>query len=136
MPAATLVRLHTSSQQKPGNSMTPLVLALDQGTTSSRAIVFDSQLAVRGRGQFEFTQDLADMLDMAVDRPTILETTALGAAWLAGHYAGIWPDQSGFADLWRLDRRFEPHLSVLERQRRFATWKKAVRATISMTGSN
>ncbi len=34
-------------------------------------------------------QDLADMLDMAVDRPTILETTALGAAWLAGHYAGI-----------------------------------------------
>ena len=56
MPAATLVRLHTSSQQKPGNSMTPFVLALDQGTTSSRAIVFDSQLAVRGRGQFEFTQ--------------------------------------------------------------------------------
>ena len=81
-------------------------------------------------------QDLADMLDMAVDRPTILEITALGAAWLAGHYAGILPDQSGFADLWRLDRRFKPHLSALERQRRFATWKKAVRATISMTGPN
>ena len=73
---------------------------------------------------------------MLARRLFLMKTTALGAAWLAGHYAGIVPDQSGFADIWRLDRRFEPHLSVLERQRRFATWKKAVRATISMTGPN
>ena len=43
-------------------------------------------------------QYLADMLDAPVDRPIILETTALGVAWLAGSRAGVWPDQAGFAE--------------------------------------
>ncbi|MHA1190614.1 MAG: FGGY family carbohydrate kinase, partial [Alphaproteobacteria bacterium] len=61
-----------------------------------------------GMVQSDWTmQCLADILDAPVDRPTILETTALGAAWLAGRDAGVWPDRDGFAESWRLDRRFE-----------------------------
>ncbi len=71
-------------------------------------------------------QFLADMLDAPVDRPTILETTALGAAWLAGSKAGVWPDQSGFAKLWKLDRRFEPRMPAAERARKYALWTSAV----------
>ena len=47
-------------------------------------------------------QRLADLLGAPVDRPQILETTALGAAWLAGMKQGVWPDQDGFASAWRL----------------------------------
>ena len=53
-------------------------------------------------------QRLADILAAPVDRPAILETTALGAAWLAGRQAGVWPDMEGFRETWRRDRRFEP----------------------------
>jgi glycerol kinase len=80
-------------------------------------------------------QFLADILDAPVDRPTTLETTALGAAWLAGHAAGVWPDQVGFADHWRLDRRFEAKMSGAERDQRYGAWKRAVRATLEFTGN-
>jgi hypothetical protein len=62
-------------------------------------------------------QFLADMLDAPVERPTILETTALGAAWLAGQRAGVWPDAAGFAKLWKLEHAFKPKLAVAERER-------------------
>src|SRR6185295_16644476 len=51
-------------------------------------------------------QFLADSLDAVVERPTIPETTALGAAWLAGHRSGVWPDADGFARLWKVERAF------------------------------
>ncbi|MDD9911191.1 MAG: glycerol kinase GlpK [Ahrensia sp.] len=76
-------------------------------------------------------QFLADILNAPVDRPTILETTALGAAWLAGSHAGVWPDQAGFAANWALDRRFEPTMSDADRERRYAGWKDAVQRTLS-----
>ncbi len=75
-------------------------------------------------------QVLADLLDAPVDRPTILETTALGAAWLAGHKAGAWPDRDGFATLWRRERRFEPRLAAPDRERKLAGWRRAVAATL------
>jgi glycerol kinase len=75
-------------------------------------------------------QFLADMLAAPVDRPTILETTALGAAWLAGHEAGVWPDQAGFARLLKLDRRFLPAMSGEERERRYRNWQRAVEAVV------
>jgi glycerol kinase len=75
-------------------------------------------------------QFLADMLAAPVDRPTILETTALGAAWLAGSKAGVWPDRVGFAKLWKLERRFTPNMDERERQRKFAGWTAAVGATL------
>ncbi len=76
-------------------------------------------------------QFLADTLAAPVDRPTILETTALGAAWLAGHEAGVLPDQDGFARLLELDRRFEPTMAAHERERRYRNWRSAVDAVIS-----
>ncbi|MEM8788267.1 MAG: glycerol kinase GlpK [Pseudomonadota bacterium] len=76
-------------------------------------------------------QFLADMLGAQVDRPKVLETTALGAAWLAGMSAGIYPDAAAFAGNWELDRRFEPQLAAAERDRRYAGWKDAVARTLS-----
>ena len=76
-------------------------------------------------------QCLADMLDAPVDRPTILETTALGAAWLAGFKAGVWPDMDGFAASWKRERRFEPAMDKTERSRKIGGWRDAVRRTLS-----
>ncbi len=76
-------------------------------------------------------QRLADILDAPVDRPHVLETTALGAAWLAGHAAGVWPDMEAFSSAWKLDRRFEPEMQTAERARRIAAWRDAVRRTLS-----
>jgi glycerol kinase len=75
-------------------------------------------------------QFLADILDAPVDRPTIGETTALGAAWLAGHKAGVWPGAQGFGHLWKLDRGFKPAMAGAERERKYAGWKRAVRAVL------
>jgi len=75
-------------------------------------------------------QFLADMLDAPVERPTVLETTALGAAWLAGQRAGVWPDAEGFAKLWKLERAFKPTLAATERERKYAGWQRAVRAVL------
>lgn len=80
----------------------------------------------------DFTmQFLADILDSPVDRPDILETTALGAAWLAGYKAGVWPDMQGFAERWALDRQFVPRMDAATRDRKIAGWRDAVRRTLS-----
>lgn len=76
-------------------------------------------------------QRLADILDAPVDRPTILETTALGAAWLAGSTVGVWPDAGKFAASWALDRRFEPSMKGKERKRKLAGWSDAVSRTLT-----
>lgn len=76
-------------------------------------------------------QFLADILGAPVDRPTVSETTALGAAWLAGMKAGVYPDAETFARTWALDRRFEPRLAAAERDARYAGWQDAVRRTLS-----
>jgi glycerol kinase len=75
-------------------------------------------------------QFLADILDAPVERPTIGETTALGAAWLAGHKAGVWPDAAGFGKLWKLERGFKPALAAAERERKYAGWQRAVKAVL------
>jgi glycerol kinase len=71
-------------------------------------------------------QSLADLLDAPVDRPTILETTALGAAWLAGMKAGVWPRADEFAAAWERDQRFEPMMEASERKTKIAGWDDAV----------
>ena len=76
-------------------------------------------------------QFLADILGAPVDRPRVLETTALGAAWLAGMRAGVYPDQEGFAAAWALDRRFTPEMDAATREARVAGWRDAVRRTLS-----
>ncbi|MFX4222153.1 MAG: glycerol kinase GlpK [Thalassobaculum sp.] len=76
-------------------------------------------------------QRLTDILAAQVDRPMVLETTALGAAWLAGHKAGVWPDMQGFAKQWKRDRRFEPTMGENVRQRLLDGWRDAVRRTLT-----
>jgi glycerol kinase len=76
-------------------------------------------------------QFLADILDAPVDRPTGLETTALGAAWLAGSYCGAWPDQHTFAANWNRDKRFTPTMEAAKRTRKLEGWRDAVRRTLS-----
>ncbi|MGI1660886.1 glycerol kinase GlpK [Palleronia sp. KMU-117] len=73
-------------------------------------------------------QFLADILGAPVDRPTVAETTAVGAAWLAGMDAGIYPQADEFARGWALERRFEPALSPDDREALYARWKRAVAA--------
>jgi glycerol kinase len=76
-------------------------------------------------------QFLADIIGAKVDRPVVRETTALGAAWLAGQRAGLYPDQAGFAANWALERTFEPQMDASERQEKYASWKRAVAATMA-----
>ena len=76
-------------------------------------------------------QCLADLLDAPVDRPAMLETTALGVAWLAGSHAGVWPDRDGFAASWARDRRFAPRMDAKTRAARIAGWNDAVSRTLS-----
>jgi glycerol kinase len=71
-------------------------------------------------------QFLADMLAAPVDRPAGLETTALGAAWLAGMAAGLYPDRATFAAQWSAARRFIPTMPAGERQARYGGWRAAV----------
>lgn len=79
-------------------------------------------------------QFLSDILGAPVDRPRVLETTAMGAAWLAGSKAGIYPDTARFAESWALERRFDPAMDTEARDSRYAAWKRAVAATIAAAG--
>jgi glycerol kinase len=76
-------------------------------------------------------QGLADILGAPVDRPKVLETTALGAAWLAGMRAGLYPGPAEFARSWALDRRFEPRMEADRREEAYAGWRDAVRRTLT-----
>jgi glycerol kinase len=71
-------------------------------------------------------QFLADMLDLPVERPVVTETTALGAAYLAGLKAGLWSSTQDIAKHWQRDGLFEPALKSAERDRLYAGWKDAV----------
>lgn len=79
-------------------------------------------------------QFLADILGAPVDRPVVRETTALGAAWLAGMRAGICPGREGFAAAWALERRFLPAMAAATRDGLSAGWQDAVRRTLTRPG--
>lgn len=68
----------------------------------------------------------ADVLGVDVVRPRVIETTALGAAYLAGLGVGYWKDESDVATHWQEQRRFRPHLGALQRDRLVAGWTRAV----------
>ena len=76
-------------------------------------------------------QALADQLGAPVDRPRITETTALGAAWLAGWHVGLYGGPQSFSNSWSLDRRFEPELSESSRNKAYDRWRDAIRRTVS-----
>lgn len=75
-------------------------------------------------------QFLADIIGAKVDRPTVLETTALGAAWLAGQRAGVYPAREEFSKTWALERCFEPSMDDETRTRKYGAWQRAVDAVM------
>ena len=75
-------------------------------------------------------QFLADITGAPVDRPEVLETTALGVAWLAGMKMGAMPGQNEFAKQWALQRKFEPKMSENIRAAKYADWRRAVDCTL------
>ena len=77
-------------------------------------------------------QFLADILGAPVDRPALTETTALGAAWLAGMRAGIYPGPEEFAATWARERQFTPAMDPATREARHARWQRAVPATLAV----
>src|SRR5215468_9828055 len=72
-------------------------------------------------------QRLADTVGTPVERPKVTETTALGAAFLAGLHAGLWPSLDALSATWSLDRAFHPADDAASRDRRYAGWQDAVR---------
>jgi glycerol kinase len=76
-------------------------------------------------------QRLADLVGCTVDRPQIRETTALGAAYLAGLRAGFFPEPDRFAEHWQLQRRFTPQMDADLRKRKLAGWTSAMRRLLS-----
>ena len=97
------------------DSRTPLhELRVDGGASNNNAMM-----------QFQ-----ADILGVPVVRPRVTETTALGAAYLAGLAVGFWQDQAEIASQWQIDRRFEPSMNADERQALMATWKRAVQRSM------
>ncbi|HMP14255.1 MAG TPA: FGGY-family carbohydrate kinase, partial [Saprospiraceae bacterium] len=71
----------------------------------------------------------ADILGVPVERPKIIETTALGAAYLAGLAVGVW-SPSDLQAKWQLDEAFEPQMPDNERQKLYGGWQKAVSRTM------
>ncbi len=99
----------------PGAGEAGTVLRVDGGMTASNATM----------------QFLADILGAPVDRPVIMETTALGAAYLAGLQAGLCPAPERFASTWKLDRRFTPAMDDATRARKWAGWRDAISRTLT-----
>jgi len=96
----------------------------------------DAQAALRvdgGMSASDWTmQFLADITGAPVDRPPVLETTALGAAWLAGMQAGICPGPEEFAASRTSARSYAPEMDAATRDRRYRRWRRAVAATLSV----
>jgi glycerol kinase len=73
----------------------------------------------------------ADVLGVPVRRPVVSETTALGAAYLAGLAVGYWSDPQDVERNWALDREFTPSMPASERERLYTRWKKAVTRSLA-----
>jgi glycerol kinase len=92
------------------------------GTTGADTIRLDGGMAANSW----LCQFLADILELPVERPVNLETTAVGAAFLAGLATGVWPDLAALARTWKRRDRFEPKMASSERSRMIAGWRSAV----------
>ena len=77
-----------------------------------------------------FCQFLADMLQAEVERPACLETTSMGAAFLAGLAVGVWKDLDEVAATWKRGAVFEPRMDGEQRARMIAGWKDALKRTL------
>ncbi|RTE11348.1 FGGY-family carbohydrate kinase, partial [Paenibacillus whitsoniae] len=73
----------------------------------------------------------SDMLGVTVERPVVNETTALGAAYLAGLAVGFWQDKAEIAAQWQVDRAFDREMEAAHQEKLYGGWKKAVQAAIA-----
>ncbi|MNI26495.1 Glycerol kinase [compost metagenome] len=73
----------------------------------------------------------SDILGLPVERPVINETTALGAAYLAGLAIGYWKDQDEICQKWSVERVFEPKMDEERKNKLYDGWKKAVHAAMA-----
>jgi glycerol kinase len=96
------------------------------GASRVRAIRVDGGMAANNW----FCQFLADMLEASVERPRVLETTSLGAAFLAGLATGVWPDLTAIAATWSRSAEFAPRLPQCQRTALIDGWRLAVRRTL------
>jgi glycerol kinase len=101
----------------------------DVSTTSNTILRVDGGMVASNYTM----QFLADILNAPVDRPEVLETTALGAAYLAGLYEGIFPAPEEFGVSWKRDQRFTPVIGEELRARKYSGWKNAVSRTLSQS---
>jgi len=97
------------------DGVTPATLRIDGGMVTNDWLV----------------QFLADILSLPVDRPRIRETTALGAACLAGRKADIYGSFDDFTKIWQADARFEPQMSKAETEKLIAGWQDAVQRVLA-----
>jgi glycerol kinase len=102
-------------------------MARDWGSTGNTVLRVDG-----GMTQSDYTmQFLADIINAPVDRPKVMETTAMGAAYLAGLQAGLLPEPETFSTRWALERRFTPGMAATTRDGKYQGWQDAVRRTLS-----
>ena len=102
--------------------------AEDDASDAARAAVIRAD---GGMSASDYTmQSVADMIDAPVDRPAVLETTALGAGYLAGLQSGLYPAPDAFAHNWKLERRFEPTMTPERRDAKLGGWRDAVARTM------
>ena len=105
-------------------------MSADASTTGDSILRVDGGMAAS-----DWTmQAIADQLNAPVDRPAVTETTALGAAYLAGYNSGICPSPDEFATAWSLEKRFAPKIGEAERERDYSEWKDVVSRTIGSAG--
>ena len=102
-------------------------IAKDLGEGKLSAIRVDGGMAASNWTM----QMLSDLVELPVDRPKNLETTALGAAYLAGMQIGFYPSMSDFSDSWQSDSQFNSKMTIDSRERKLAGWKDAVKRTLS-----
>ena len=76
-------------------------------------------------------QRLADLVDVPIDRPQVLESTAVGAGYLAGLQAGLCPEPKQVSQTWRCEHRFTPAMSSATRNRKLAAWQTGVARTLT-----
>lgn len=117
-----------------------LIQAMAADTAKTKNVQSAQQWQLRadgGMANSDWTmQFLADITNGRIDRPKIVETTALGVAWVAGMHAGIYPTQAEFAKTWQLEKQFVPHMDATTRQKRYAIWQAAIQSVINMHTNN
>ncbi|MGQ0551793.1 MAG: glycerol kinase GlpK [Planctomycetota bacterium] len=128
---ATAADITAAALQAVGFQTRELLQAMAaDGAPAPAALRVDGGLAHNGYAM----QFLADILNLPVERPALVETTALGAALLAGQQVGLVPRPAELARRWQCERRFEPTMTAAEREERWGGWQAAVSRVLSRQG--